>query len=168
MENKEIYIDGVDVSGCEHRCDTHKTLLADGHIMEFKNYCQITNDGCYAIDCYYKQLKRKEQECERLKGKLIKWLGKEGITQSEKEFYEEQLDQLKANLLDQEAETLKAGGIIHKLSNCLTEIKEIAKGIAKSTYDSYPYGGDVETWEAKRAKQILQKISECEGNNEKY
>lgn len=48
------------------------------------------------------------------------------------------------------------------LHKTLTEIKEIAKGIAKSTYDSYPYGGDVATWEAQRAKQILQKISECE------
>ena len=66
MTDKQIIIDGVDVSGCKYRCDTHKTLLADGHIMEFENYCQITNDGCYAINCYYKQLKRKEQECERL------------------------------------------------------------------------------------------------------
>ena len=45
-----------------------------------------------------------------------------------------------------------------KLKQVLIEIKEIAKGIAKSTYDSYPYGGDVPTWEAKEAKLILQKI----------
>ena len=73
MTDKQIIIDGVDVSGCEHRCDTHKTLLADGHIMEFKNYCQITNDGCYAINCYYKQLKRKEQEYEELKEDVERW-----------------------------------------------------------------------------------------------
>lgn len=67
MTDKQIIIDGVDVSGCEHRCDTHKTLLADGHIMEFENYCQITNDGCYAINCYYKQLKRAEQKLTKIK-----------------------------------------------------------------------------------------------------
>ena len=35
--------------------------------------------------------------------------------------------QLKAQILDQEAETLKAGGIIHKLEQTLTEIKEITE-----------------------------------------
>lgn len=74
MTDKHIIIDGCDVSGCEYRCDTHKTLLADGHIMEFENYCQITNDGCYAINCYYKQLKAKEQECEELDKQLISFM----------------------------------------------------------------------------------------------
>lgn len=60
--DKEIIIDGVDVAGCEHRSDTHKELLADGAIKEFSNYCYISNDGCYGINCYYKQLKRLEQE----------------------------------------------------------------------------------------------------------
>ena len=40
---------------------------------------------------------------------------------------EEQLDQFKAQLLDQEAETLKAGGIIYALNQTLIEIKEIAE-----------------------------------------
>ena len=52
---------------------------------------------------------------------------------------------------------------IYELQELLQEIKEIAGRIAKSTIDRHPYGGDEETWEAKRAKQILQKISECEG-----
>ena len=43
------------------------------------------------------QLKAKEQECERLKTKIINWLGREGIRETEKEFYEQQLDQLKAD-----------------------------------------------------------------------
>lgn len=59
---EEIIIDGVDVAGCEHRSDTHKELLADGAIKEFFNYCYISNDGCYGVNCYYKQLKRLEKE----------------------------------------------------------------------------------------------------------
>lgn len=59
---EEKIIDGVDVAGCEHRSDTHKELLADGAIKEFSNYCYISNDGCYGINCYYKQLKRLEKE----------------------------------------------------------------------------------------------------------
>ena len=70
MTKEPIMIDDVDVSECEHRCDTHKELLADGHIKEFVHYCQITNTGCYGYNCYYKQLKRKEQECEELLTKI--------------------------------------------------------------------------------------------------
>ena len=60
-------IDGVDVSGCEQRSDTHNTLLADGTIKNFSNYCYITNDGCYGVNCYYKQLQRAKAEIEELK-----------------------------------------------------------------------------------------------------
>ena len=33
----------------------------------FSNYCYITNDGCYGVNCYYKQLKRLQAENELLK-----------------------------------------------------------------------------------------------------
>ena len=49
---------------------------------------------------------------------------------------QDQLDQLKAQLLDQEAETLRAGGIIYTLEKTLTEIKEIAEILAPMT-DEY-------------------------------
>lgn len=62
MTKEPIMIDDVDVSKCEYHRDTHKELLADKNIKIFANYCQINNDGCYAINCYYKQLKRKEQQ----------------------------------------------------------------------------------------------------------
>lgn len=47
-------IDGVDVSGCERLENT---------------YCKL-GIICKGRDCTYKQLKRKEQECERLKKEL--------------------------------------------------------------------------------------------------
>lgn len=87
MENlhKQIIIDGVDVSECEYY-DKNKPLLT----------CVCEEYPCNEChNCYYKQFKRKEQECKQLKGKLIITLGKEGLRQSDKEFYEQQLDQLK-------------------------------------------------------------------------
>lgn len=55
MTDKQI-IDGVDVSGCKH-------LDADCF------NCEIFEEVCHEVfpDCYYKQLKRKEQECDQLK-----------------------------------------------------------------------------------------------------
>ena len=57
MTDKEkIIIDGVDVSGCLYFCD---------------GYCNDHNDGfkcnLNSEHCYYKQLKRKEQEYEELR-----------------------------------------------------------------------------------------------------
>ena len=78
----------------------------------------------------------------------------------------EQLVQLKAQLLDQEAETLRAGGIIYTLEKTLAEIKKIAEtqqswnewnrqfSETESEDDIFAYN-----WSA--LKQILQKISEA-------
>lgn len=100
-----------------------------------------------------KQLQAKEQECERLREQLAEMISQSALLPK---FFGLTADEI-TNMLNQ----------LNQLKTCLTEIKEIAKGIAKSTYDSYPYGGDVATWEAQRAKQILQKISECEVVNDR-
>ena len=57
MTNKQIMINNIDVSECEcfskygHSCD----------LMRPFGFCSQW------VNCYYKQLKRKEQECKRLK-----------------------------------------------------------------------------------------------------
>lgn len=61
MTNKQITIDGIDVSGCIHRA-TNKMGNDIG------TYCRCFTESCKNIkNCHYKQLKRAEQECERLK-----------------------------------------------------------------------------------------------------
>ena len=65
MTDKEIIIDGVDVSGCKY-C-----------LKMTKYRCTIQRDIYKWLweedpNCYYKQLKRKEQECEELKEKIKK------------------------------------------------------------------------------------------------
>lgn len=137
MTDKQIIIDGVDVSGCkkyEHeivRCNaTMKNMcFCGGRCTDKKN-----------ADCYYKQLKRKEQECKELKSdltdisKIIDCKNGTILT------FKEQLDRLKAEN--------------EKYKQTLTEIEEIAMGIMDDDLEESSAYYD--------AKQILQKISKCE------
>ena len=63
MTDKQIIIDGIDVSGCEY------------HSLNKNNcsLCSLSNNliCSYKPFCSYKQHKRKEQECEELKGDKI-------------------------------------------------------------------------------------------------
>lgn len=73
MTDKPIYLDGVDVSGCKgfyihDRSTTNIDYWMYGQCKSSKEY------GCYCRNnpnCYFKQLQRKEQECEKLKKQLM-------------------------------------------------------------------------------------------------
>lgn len=56
----KIIIDGVDVTKCFHRA-TNKVGNDIG------TYCREFTGSCKGQGCYYKQLQRKEQECEKEK-----------------------------------------------------------------------------------------------------
>lgn len=65
MIDKQIMIDGVDVSKCMF---FNKNYKEDG--VQIKNFCELQYISCKEFDCancYFKKWKRKEQECERLK-----------------------------------------------------------------------------------------------------
>ena len=65
-DKKEIIIDGVDVSGC---CQYMPRYMED-YDIDTLDYCRYHFKPCKDVDvkyCYFKQLKRKEQECEELK-----------------------------------------------------------------------------------------------------
>ena len=73
MENKKIYVDGVDVSKCEfymhydygkfsHGCSLHKDMFGLPVCCDIADCCK---------DCYFKQLARKTAECEELKKVII-------------------------------------------------------------------------------------------------
>ena len=62
MTDKQIIIDDVDVSKCEFYCEEYCTLSNDrNERLPFAEKCTGYSDCCY------KQLKHKEQECEKLK-----------------------------------------------------------------------------------------------------
>ena len=149
--DKQIIIDDVDVSGCEHRCDTHKTLLADGHIKEFKNYCQITNDGCYAINCYYKQLKRKEEELEQVRNAY------EVCKESRLNVYN------KLDAKEQECEELKE--IINEAQNSGLDLKSFLVGEAvRNEYEQQLDQLKVEKDELKKEIKHYKQIAQYHGD----
>ena len=132
MTDKQIIIDGVDVSGCkkyEHeiiRCNTSLKNMCfyGGRCTDKKN-----------ADCYYKQLKHKEQEYEELKEEIKHY---------------KQIAQYHGNL------SVKYTNKSAKLKQTLTEIKNIAEKENNDTKVLYNRRTD------QRMKQILQKISEVE------
>lgn len=65
MADKEIIIDGVDASRCEHYNICKQCELSQLPESSYKLKCRENPD------CYYKQLKRKEQECEELEKEII-------------------------------------------------------------------------------------------------
>ena len=65
MTDKQIIIDGVDVSGCSYYQHNMCTATKDDY-----GDCSLCCQDYDMNDCYYKQLKRKEQECEELKAVL--------------------------------------------------------------------------------------------------
>ena len=65
---KEIIIDGVDVAGCKN----YISVYTEDTDVEINNCCTLTYTPCQfeKKNCYYKQLKRLEQENAELKQTL--------------------------------------------------------------------------------------------------
>ena len=73
MTDKEIIIDGVDVAGCMHYDKPYCDQSYCGKNGLLKNTPHPKKcEG--RKNCYYKQLKRKEQECEELKEKYNEYV----------------------------------------------------------------------------------------------
>lgn len=88
MKDKQIIIDGVDVSRCDfYDKDKRYCLTLRMYPKGFKNPSCFSGDFQQCIqssktcpetfchnnpNCYFKQLKRKMQECERLKERLVR------------------------------------------------------------------------------------------------
>ena len=157
MTDKQIIINGYDVSGCLR-------LQDDNISCELGGKCQSWDN------CYYKQLKRKEQECERLEEEL------NDLTRDIKTSLI--VEKIKFDQLKKENEELKITNQSYKLhwevylknteqnlkyKQALTKIKEICNNNdeLKGEFnlvdcDKYKYG------KHNLANKILQKISEVE------
>lgn len=69
MPDKEIIVDGVDVSACYQ----YMPRYMEDYDIDTLNYCRYHFKPCKDVDvkyCYYKQLKRKEQEVNKYKQAL--------------------------------------------------------------------------------------------------
>lgn len=180
MTDKQI-IDGVDVSGCCHQgkdntctCPNYKKECGRNPNCHYKIMQRQTKklDKFYKRELEIKQkLFRKEQECEELKTL------KDETYFKLKEEYIQQLDQLKAEndelkkqliILDDEDMvveiTVKQFEEYKKLKQTLTEIKEIMKKHCRKCKKHKFYYFQLCC--TCKYTDILQKISECEGNDE--
>lgn len=192
MTDKQMIIDGVDVSGCVH------------FIQEEKDCCDLGGNCKGWTNCYYKQLKRseaqcegmfvthtdlemkykaKEQECERLKQKLHQCWNVENS-------FVEQIEQLEGvikkyeecnkYLVEENGKTYTR--LEYKLLKTLAEIKPVLEIYSNSkigeilddgrsmaclwSKDSFgfpiPDCSHVYIYDPNPAKEALQKIKEVE------
>ena len=153
MTDKQIIIDGIDVTGCEYYCE---------------RYCKqvVDEDGCYVFlcaedkNCHYKKWQRKEQECEELKiyiesneqqVKEVETLvmDNDRLINELDQLNEDRIEALKQLEFVRTLNTVKEAEI-RKLSKTLTEIKKIAE-------NAYCLTNATNKDMAQFAKQILQK-----------
>ena len=145
MTDKQIIIDGVNVAGCEDY----------GYRGKAGYWCHYYDEPCTdCSNCYYKQLKRKEQECEELKEEIGDL---KEIIQRHDNDNNALLSEFEDGLVD----------YYRRYKECLTEIKEIAENMNNECfYDDF----ECKDCDMKNGctyfnkKQILQKISEVEND----
>ena len=143
MTDKEIIIDDVDVSRCEN--------LMQGIVpfgcMEDRKTCSCMNNP----NCYYKQLKRKEQECNKLYIQL----------KADEEYHKEEENALRKIIKNKEERSIELYKENNKLKQTLIGIKEIAEENIRIA-DLEGLNG---VYRRGLAEKILQKISEVENEN---
>ena len=179
--DKQIIIDGVDVSDCEYL----DNINFDGLCLMLSSPYECQVNCSNKPNCHYKQLNAKEQECERLNDELYYWVNGEYC--DNKCNVVKELDQLKAENEDLQEQIRKHNDdmfknppekrfyckgctlpyVSKKFKQTLTEIKEMLKEICmeECLFDwnktSKKHCGDCDC----RYGQILQKISEVENEN---
>ena len=152
MTDKQIIIDGVDIKDCKRR------IGKDNFCRYYKRPCAENN-----YNCIWKKYLRKEKECEKLKTDNATLFDKAMETRKENTNMQVQLYQLKAeNKLfrtchDNEQEKRR------KYEQTLTEIKEITKENIRIA----DLEGLNSVYRRGLATQILQKIRECEVEDER-
>lgn len=97
MTDKQIIIDDVLVKDC-----CYFDYENDG----YEDSCYIHQNECSAQNCYYKQLKRKEQECKELKETLaeIKGIAEWHTTGADSEDVQEDMKQILQKIRKYEVE----------------------------------------------------------------
>lgn len=111
MTDKQIVINDVDVSKCSYFNNTDKSYCEEC-CSEFG--CAICNDR---PNCYYKQLKRKEQECEKLYIQL----------KTDEEYHKEEENTLRKIIKNKEERNIELYKENKKYKQAIDMIKEYCK-----------------------------------------
>ena len=152
MTDKQIIIDGV-------QFNKWGDFLIDYELNGI--YKTISSsDKCYKIlKSLIEQLLRKEQECEELKNKLTKSIFEDGKKQIALDIAIYERDKLKQTLTE-----IKSILELYANSKVGEEQPDGTYKLSGGIWDSF--GFCTTTYDPRPARQALQKISECEGNDE--
>lgn len=152
MTDKQIIIDGIDVSGCKHY--KNRTCIADYCLTDMpfgEAKCELNPN------CYYKQLKRKEQECNKLYIQL----------KADEEYHKEEENTLRKIIKNKEERNIELYKENNKLKQILAKIKEVCNNNDELQGDFNLVDCDkYKLGKHNLANKILQKISECEAEND--
>ena len=140
MTDKQIIIDGVDVSGCPHYI--HKDGSCSSHDCECVK--------CVHNVCFYKDYKAKEQECEELKKQV-------DITQMFLDACNNSCEHFKQTLTE-----IKSILELYANSKVGEEQSDGTYQLSSGILDSFGFGFCTTTYDPRPARQALQKISEVE------
>ena len=146
MTDKEIIIDGVDVSRCKEYiwALSHVCNLVNGRTDKFQ--CN------YYPNCYFKQLKRKEQECEKLKEE----------NQNLKNMYDSMSDLCE---IKDEAILDKNADIEELNNNCLIYSKKISMYETALNDINAVVSGDYETLDPLAKQELVKIVTKVKDNN---
>jgi hypothetical protein len=159
MIDKQI----INVSDCNYHNNGKCTNSAIGQ-------CNCAN----VVSCYYKEYKRKEQECEELKAKFVLFKTSNQATidqlKAENERLSEEREKAKNYNLEYGQLLIKATNKNNKLKQTLAEIKDIAEKNNKTEEELFKIRHSrltkvsmgALTGRCNLAKEILQKINEVE------
>ncbi len=190
MTDKQIIIDGVDVSGCSfyednpkyrmwETCDCMRTMI------DQSGYDELAGAECRGYNCYYKQLNKLQKELqivdernktlEDIEAFRLEELATLDDLRDENNNLKEELEQEKAlketYLACYKAKHNDIEGKLFKLTQILTDIKEIATHCMKQDICTTCNNSDkchiedeeIPTYDV--CKLILQKINEVEDEN---
>lgn len=115
MKDKEIIIDGVDVSKCNW-CDFEPDAEPYRRINDGEDLSCEDNPNCY-----FKQLKRKEQECEKLYIQL----------ETDEEYHKEEENTLRKIIKNKEERNIELYKENNKYKQAIDEIEKNIKDYCK-------------------------------------
>ena len=165
MTDKQMIIDGVDVSGCEYYNKDDKTCREVNGKYE-TDICDF--DKCENSNCYYKQLKRKEQECEELEEERNEYFELMAIRT-------EVLAKI-ANKLGMNTGIIENNELFCKIDQLKAENEKMSKGYAELTEIVSPYMDDFTGYNEELGgfdivlcvKELLQQLDQLKAENDLY
>ena len=176
--DKEQIINDVDVSGCEHLTEIRGCWLSTCDYLKYKG--NITSKVCkYNPNCYFKQLARKEQECEKAKQNAqdtyALWralIESFSILQGEKIKLEQECEEIKEKYEALKLENQEGYEIVAELKHECEELKESNDRYHKALEEIEKYAKENDEMlqgyhhEWANNRQILEIINKAKGGED--